>query len=82
VRAQRDACESDPKFATRIKPRLEKIDKALDQMLVAIDKIGDNLEPKQGLAQVQSALVRAPQLEAEIGKVTSGMGDVTVSESK
>jgi len=80
ARAKGEASEHEPRYIKSIKPRLEKIQKSLDQMVVAIDKIDDNAPPKQGLALVQSALTRAPQLEQEIEKVTSAMEGVTVTE--
>jgi hypothetical protein len=72
VNAKREELKSSARYESNYKNRLNKMDNALDQVLIAIDKIDDNTNPKQALAQIQVALISIPK-EKTIDNVADEM---------
>lgn len=71
---ERMKLESLPDYATRIRRRVDEIEKSLGEIDAKIDKISSELPPKQGQAQVQIALQPTRKLEKDIGNLDVELG--------
>src|SRR5262249_566213 len=49
---KRDELARLPQYATRFKPRADKVEADIDRMEAAIDKVRDDLAPRQALSQL------------------------------
>ncbi len=69
LESRRDMLTRDPRYAARLRPRLDRIATAIDKMDAEVAKVNDNLEARQGLAQVQLAMRPIARLQQEIDQV-------------
>lgn len=66
---KREELERLPDYPTRLKPRCDDAEKAIEQMDAAIDKVDDDLEPKRALGQLQIALRAKQKLEKQVARI-------------
>ena len=63
---RRDQLQSHPKYASKSQPRLEEIEKLLDQYEREVEKIDDDLDGRQSNAKVQQARRPIPRIHQGI----------------
>jgi hypothetical protein len=66
LRAARDNVERQPDYNTRWRPRCEKVERALDTMEKAIDRISNDLPPEQCEGQIQLAFLKEREIKEKI----------------
>ncbi len=73
LRTKRNELLNRPDYEGIWKRHCDAIDGEIDKMDSAVSKVDENLEPKQGLAQLQVATRQKPNLQRKIGKLGSAV---------
>ncbi len=74
--AKRMELENRSDYESVLKVRCDDIERRIDQMDIAIDKVDDNLAPEQGLAKLQLAIRAKQRLQEEIRNVGHDIKDI------
>jgi molecular chaperone DnaK (HSP70) len=70
VQARREELQSEPEYEHKFKSHLDKIDRGIEQMVLAINKVSDETESRQAHGQLQLALLPKNKLKEDLRLVT------------